>query len=54
MSTESDLPICMQDGWDPFTPGREWRARLLDAAIAAREDGDLDEADRLSAMAIED
>lgn len=53
-NNESDLPLCMQEGWDPFTPGREMRTRLLEAAIAAREDGDFDEAERLSQLAIED
>lgn len=27
----NDLPLCMQPGWDPMTPGREAQARFLDA-----------------------
>lgn len=31
---EQDLPLCMQPGWDPMTPGREAQARFLDACFA--------------------
>lgn len=30
----NDLPLCMQPGWDPMTPGRDAQARFLDACIA--------------------
>lgn len=30
----NDLPLSMQPGWDPMTPGREAQARFLDACIA--------------------
>lgn len=31
---DADLPLCMQPGWDPMTPGREAQAAFLDACIA--------------------
>lgn len=30
----NDLPLSMQPGWDPMTPGREAQAAFLDACIA--------------------
>lgn len=49
-----DVPLCMQEGWNPNTPGLEMRRRLLDAAQEAFDQGDLDERDRLLAMAEDD
>lgn len=50
----SPLPECMQPGWDPLTPGREMRSRTLTDAAAAREAGDIEEAERLAALALEE
>lgn len=30
----NDLPLSMQPGWDPMTPGREAQAAFLDSCIA--------------------
>lgn len=46
----SEMPFCMQDGWNPNTPGNEYRDRVLDAAQEAFEQGDLEERDRLLAL----
>jgi hypothetical protein len=30
----NDLPLSMQPGWDPLTPGREAQSRFLNSCIA--------------------
>lgn len=51
---DSDLPLCMQDGFDPTAPGREYRARVLDAVEEAADQGDDDEVQRLLKLIEED